>query len=89
MIDQSAGGHQATVAIGITGGMVAVVQEGDDGLGAFVARGAYGVPRRPVDGGHGAADAAVHASSSLRIGNGGGGGGGGSKVAIAVCCVRI
>ena len=91
MLDQF---PEAVAAATVTGGVIVVVaEEGDDGLGALVAGGADGVPRRPVDGGHGAADAAVHASSSapfsLPIGNVNGGEGSSSKVAIAVRCVRI
>ena len=90
MLDQS---PEAVAAATVTGGVVVVVvEEGDDGLGAFVARGADGVPRRPVDGGHGATYAAVHAPSSaffsLPVANGGGGNRS-SKFVIAVRPVRI
>ena len=45
--------------------LLVLVQERDDGLGTFMAGSADGVPRKPVHGGHGAADAAIHAPSSF------------------------
>jgi hypothetical protein len=42
--------------------LILAVEEGDDGHGTFMARSADGVPRKPVHGRHGAADAAIHAS---------------------------
>jgi hypothetical protein len=43
--------------------LIVAVEEGDDGHGTFMAWSADGVPREPVHGRHGAADAAIHASS--------------------------
>jgi len=44
--------------------LIILVQKSDDGLGALVAGSTDGVPRKPVHGRHGAADAAVHASAT-------------------------
>jgi hypothetical protein len=40
--------------------MLVVVEEGDDGLGTFMAWSADAVSRKPVHGRQGAADAAIH-----------------------------
>jgi hypothetical protein len=41
--------------------LIHLAEEADDGLGTFVAGSTDGVPRKPVHGGHGTADAAIHA----------------------------
>jgi hypothetical protein len=44
--------------------MLVVVEEGDDGLGTFMAWRADGIPWKPVHGRQGAADAAIHDDAS-------------------------
>jgi len=44
--------------------LLILVQESDDGFGTFMARATDSVPRKPVHGGHGAADAAIHDSAT-------------------------
>jgi hypothetical protein len=58
LCQSTTGLHRSLISIALL--VVVVVEEGDDGLGTFIARSAYGVPWKPVHGRHGAAHAAIH-----------------------------